>query len=91
MDKHQFHTVITSKGTTTIPSRVRRALGLMPGSVVEFSEDIKTGKYVISRVPSLDEIHKKNKKYIVNKKPLSSEQVDKIVAKSIVDRYKKQS
>ena len=30
-------TVVTEKGTTTIPQQIRRALGIVPGTVLEWS------------------------------------------------------
>lgn len=30
-------TIVTGKGTTTIPNRIRRALGIAPGTVLEWS------------------------------------------------------
>lgn len=88
MDKHQFYTVITSKGTTTIPSRIRRELGLMPGDTIEFNTDPISGSVVISRVPTLAEIRKRNAKYIKNRRPLTDREMDKIVERQIIKQYK---
>ncbi len=42
-----YSTILTSKGTTTIPATIRRKLGLKPGMAVVFSERKKPGKYVV--------------------------------------------
>jgi AbrB family looped-hinge helix DNA binding protein len=84
-----FYTVITSKGTTTIPNRVRRELGLTPGSLVKFDKDEKTGQFTITKVLTLEEIQKRNKAYIKNRQPISDKQINEIVSKNLSDRYKK--
>ncbi len=88
MSHNKFYTVITSKGTTTIPSRVRRELGIHPGDLVGFNKDAKSGKYVIEKIPSLDEIRKRNSVYIKNRKPLTNKEMDEIVRQQIVKHYK---
>ncbi len=40
-------TIVTSRGRITIPKRIREALGLKPGSEVEF--DVEEGRIVIRR------------------------------------------
>ena len=88
MQDIKFYTVITSKGTTTIPSRVRRELDIHPGDVVEFNKDPKSGEYRIKKIPSLNEIRKRNAVYIKNRKPLTDKEMDKIVRQQIVKHYK---
>ena len=53
-------TVITSKGTTTIPKEVRDSLGLVPGSSLTFRR-AKSGKYFIDPVDTIDDIRSKNR------------------------------
>lgn len=36
-DSYMTDTVVTEKGTTTIPRQIRRALGIAPGTVLEWS------------------------------------------------------
>jgi AbrB family looped-hinge helix DNA binding protein len=36
-DSYMSETVVTVKGTTTIPNEIRRALGIAPGTVLEWS------------------------------------------------------
>lgn len=55
-------TIVTSKGTTTIPKEVRDMLGIKPGSRINF--DITDGEVRIRRNLSLDELRGLNAKYI---------------------------
>lgn len=55
-------TVITSKGTTTIPKEVRDSLGLIPGSSVNFT--VKNGVAYIERALTLDEVRAQNARLI---------------------------
>ena len=55
-------TVITSKGTTTIPKEVRDSLGLVPGSSVNFT--VKNGVAYIERALTLDEVRAQNARLI---------------------------
>lgn len=60
-------TVITSKGTTTIPKEVRDSLGLVPGSSVTFRQT-KGGRYFIDPVETIDDIRAKNKAILAREK-----------------------
>ena len=55
-----YNTILTIKGTTTIPVEIRNKLGLKPGMSVTFAEDSQ-GNYLIKRSLSLEEIRKLNK------------------------------
>lgn len=55
-------TLITSKGTTTIPKEVRDTLGLRPGSRVKYT--VHRGKVSIERALTLDEVRAQNAKLI---------------------------
>lgn len=57
----QYTTILTSKGTTTIPAEVRRKLGIKPGMYVSFSQDEESGDYKITRSQTIDEIRSINK------------------------------
>jgi AbrB family looped-hinge helix DNA binding protein len=91
MQDIKFYTVVTSKGTTTIPNRVRRELGIHPGDVVEFNKDPKSGKYSIEKIPSLEEIRKRNAVYIKKHKPLTDKKIDEIVRQQIAKHYKERN
>ena len=60
-------TVITSKGTTTIPKEVRDSLGLTTGSSLTFRRT-KSGKYFIDPVESIDDIRAKNRAILTREK-----------------------
>lgn len=61
------NTVITSKGTTTIPKMFRDRLGLKEGSVVSF-EMSESGRLYIDPVISIEELRKKNQKVLSRNK-----------------------
>jgi bifunctional DNA-binding transcriptional regulator/antitoxin component of YhaV-PrlF toxin-antitoxin module len=52
--------LITSKGTTTIPARYRKRLGLLEGSSVRFSLDAINNVITIEPVVSLEQLQKRN-------------------------------
>lgn len=54
-----YTTIITSKGTTTIPADLREKLHLKEGDTVRFEES-EQGRITISRALSLEEIRKCN-------------------------------
>ncbi len=60
-------TVITSKGTTTIPKEVRDSLGLTPGSSLTFRR-AKSGKYFLDPVETIDDIRAKNRAILTREK-----------------------
>lgn len=53
---------VTSKGQVTIPKRVRQALGITPGSKVEFDLD-KGGAIVVRAVPQGPARHEEGRLY----------------------------
>ena len=55
-------TIVTLKGTTTIPKEIRDILGIKPGSRINF--DISDGEVKIRRNLSLEELKRLNAKYI---------------------------
>ena len=55
-------TIVTLKGTTTIPKEIRDMLGIKPGSRINF--DISDGEVKIRRNLSLEELKGLNAKYI---------------------------
>lgn len=57
-----YRTILTSKGTTTIPKEVRDDLGVKPGMLVSFTKDEATGEYILGRVPTITEVRSANKR-----------------------------
>ena len=56
---------ITSKGQTTIPAEIRRKLGVpKSGGALQIIYNDATDQYVISRVPSIDELSQRISSYI---------------------------
>lgn len=55
-----YKTILTSKGTTTIPIEIRRQLGIKPGMQISFTKT-KSGEYTIKRSRTIDEIRVMNK------------------------------
>lgn len=55
-----YITILTSKGTTTIPIEIRKQLGIKPGMHITFSKT-KTGEYVIKRSLTIEEVRALNK------------------------------
>ena len=55
-----YKTILTSKGTTTIPIEIRKQLGIEPGMQITFTKN-KTGEYVIERSRTIEEIRELNK------------------------------
>jgi bifunctional DNA-binding transcriptional regulator/antitoxin component of YhaV-PrlF toxin-antitoxin module len=56
-----YKTILTSKGTTTIPVEIRKKLGIEPGMFVSFEEDKDTGRYFVQRSRTVQEIRAINK------------------------------
>lgn len=55
-----YKTILTSKGTTTIPVEIRKQLGIKPGMQITFSKT-KSGEYIISRSRTIEEVRAMNK------------------------------
>jgi len=56
-----YRTILTSKGTTTIPKDIRDQLGVKPGMLIEFNKNTKTGEFILSRAQTISELRKANK------------------------------
>lgn len=81
-------TIVTLKGTTTIPKEIRDILGIKPGSRINF--DISDGEVKIRRNFSLDELKSLNAKYIDKKiQKLSIDDLRNIASESGVTEAKK--
>lgn len=55
-----YKTILTSKGTTTIPIEIRKQLGIKPGMQITFTRT-RSGEYVIKRSQTIEEIRAMNK------------------------------
>ncbi len=55
-----YKTILTSKGTTTIPIEIRKQLGIKPGMQITFTKN-KLGEYVIERSRTIEEIREMNR------------------------------
>lgn len=56
-----YKTILTSKGTTTIPKEIRDQLGVKPGMLISFTKNPSTGEYVLKRAQTIHEIRQANK------------------------------
>lgn len=56
-----YCTILTTKGTTTIPQEIRKKLGVKSGMRIEFSQNEK-GEFVIKRAQTIDDVRKLNAK-----------------------------
>jgi bifunctional DNA-binding transcriptional regulator/antitoxin component of YhaV-PrlF toxin-antitoxin module len=54
-----YKTILTSKGTTTIPVEIRKQLGIEPGMQITFMKN-KSGEYVIKCPRTIEEIRVMN-------------------------------
>jgi len=55
-----YKTILTSKGTTTIPIEIRKQLGIKPGMQLTFTKT-KSGEYMIARSRTIEEVRALNK------------------------------
>lgn len=55
-----YKTILTSKGTTTIPIEIRKRLGIKPGMQITFTTN-KAGEFVIERARTIEEIRELNR------------------------------
>jgi bifunctional DNA-binding transcriptional regulator/antitoxin component of YhaV-PrlF toxin-antitoxin module len=56
-----YKTILTSKGTTTIPKEIRDHLGVKPGMLISFTKNPSTGEYTLKRAQTIKEIRQANK------------------------------
>ncbi len=57
-----YRTILTSKGTTTIPKEIRDELGATPGMHITFTKSKTTGEFILSRAQTIDEVRAANQK-----------------------------
>lgn len=55
-----YKTILTSKGTTTIPIEIRKQLGIKPGMQITFTTN-KAGEFVIERSRTIQELRELNR------------------------------
>lgn len=55
-----YKTILTSKGTTTIPVEIRKKLGIEPGMFVSFEEN-QAGDYILKREQTIEEVRAMNR------------------------------
>jgi AbrB family looped-hinge helix DNA binding protein len=72
-----YTSVMTSKGTITVPAELRKKFGLKPGDAVAFSAESRQHGITIKPTMSWEELQKKNQAVLKrhNIKPLSDEQL----------------
>ena len=80
-----LESTITSKGQTTLPKRVREALGVKPGDKVRYFLDGSGGVRVL-RVKSLDEVAGCLSKYY-DGPPVSIEEMDEGIADYLAEKH----
>ena len=56
-----YKTILTSKGTTTVPVEIRKQLGVRPGMHIAFTKN-KMGEFVITRSQTIDEVRDVNRR-----------------------------
>ena len=68
-----YKTILTSKGTTTIPKEIRDQLGVKPGMFVTFTKNPTTGEYVLKRAKTIKEMRSINKAALLKAGTLNKE------------------
>lgn len=81
-----YSTILTSKGTTTIPKDIRDALGVKPGMRVLFTRN-KDGEVVLERVKTIEEVRTMNKQWLAKRGITPS--TDDDIARARESFYKK--
>jgi antitoxin PrlF len=80
-----FQAKLTSKGQVTLPTEIRRALGVGPGDSIEFFLHRAGEVYVLPRNRPAAEIFDKGMAYA---RPVTREQSTRLVGKAIAARGK---
>jgi bifunctional DNA-binding transcriptional regulator/antitoxin component of YhaV-PrlF toxin-antitoxin module len=66
-----YTTILTSKGTTTIPVEIRKELGILPGKTISFEKDPVSGFYIIRPTQSIQELRKKSREILIREGTLN--------------------
>ena len=69
-----YRTILTSKGTTTIPKKIRDQLGVKAGMLISFTQNA-AGEYVLGRTKTIAELRAANKQALVGAQTASKEYV----------------
>ena len=69
-----YKTILTSKGTTTIPKQIRDQLGVKAGMLVSFTQN-DSGEYVIGRAQTIKELRVANKEAMARAKTAHKEYI----------------
>ncbi|TAK88991.1 hypothetical protein EPO04_02700 [Patescibacteria group bacterium] len=69
-----YKTILTDKGTTTIPKDIRDHLGIKPGMLVSFTRN-RYGEYVVGREQTIQELRAANKQALAKAKTAHKEYV----------------
>lgn len=67
-----YRTILTSKGTTTIPKDIRDQLGVKAGMLISFTRNT-SGEYVLGRTQTIEELRVINKKALTRAKTAHKE------------------
>jgi len=70
-----YRTILTSKGTTTIPKEIRDQLGVKAGMLISFTRNT-SGEYVLSRTPTITELRATNKEALAMAKTAHKEYIN---------------
>ncbi len=62
-----YKTILTSKGTTTIPKEIRDKLGVKAGMLISFTKN-EAGEYVLGRAQTITELRDANKRALAQAK-----------------------
>jgi len=68
-----YKTILTSKGTTTIPVAIRKQLGIKPGMYISFVQNKHTGEYTIKRAQTIEEVRAINKAALAKARTISKD------------------
>lgn len=85
-----YFSSVTSKGTITVPAKVRKQLGIKPGIRVAIEINQK-GNAEIIRPVDIEEVRRQNQEFMrKNKiKPVTDDQITKAWQDAAVERYKR--
>lgn len=67
-----YRTILTSKGTTTIPKEIRDQLGVKAGMLISFTRNT-SGEYVLGRAQTITELRAANKAALARAKTAHKE------------------
>lgn len=88
----KYESTITSKGTITIASPLRKALGLKPGQKVRLELDEKNNRVVMDTAMTIEQFEKARDEILSKypkRKPLTGKALKEAAAKAWVSAYEK--